>query len=118
MSEDSGTDVDDAPVLRLIVPVAGVAKLFSAQVVRGGCAGFGTGSGVPKLHPVVVQSGNVVLSGGGPATGPMLQIEPAQPPSQAPPAAQTSVNRLVEPSGVDPSPTRELPPPMFRPPQV
>src|SRR5215813_1402746 len=117
MSEDSGTDVDDAPVLRLSVPVPGEAKVFSAQVVRLGLLKFGTGSGVPKLHPVVVQSGNVLLSGGGPETAPMLQIEPAQLPSQAPPAAQTSVNRLVAPSGVRASPMTEPPPPMFRPPQ-
>jgi hypothetical protein len=118
MSEDSGTDVDDAPVLRLIVPVPGEAKVFSAQVVRLGLLKFGTGSGVPKLHPVVVQSGNVVLSGGGPATGPTLQTEPAQPLLQAPPAAQTSEKMLFEPSGVGPSATVEPPPPMFRPPQL
>src|SRR5262245_30078113 len=100
-SKDSGTDIDDSPVLMLSVPAGGgKAKVFSTQVVRAGIEKFGIGSGVPKLHPVVVQSGNVVLSGGGPATGPRLQTEPAQPPSQAPPAAQTSVNRLVAPSGV------------------
>jgi hypothetical protein len=118
MSEDSGTDVVDAPVLRLIVPVAGEAKVFSAQVVRLGLLKFGTGSGVPKLHPVVVQSGNVVLSAGGPATGPTLQTEPAQVLSQAPLGEQVSENRLFEPSGVGPSATVEPPPPMFRPPQV
>jgi hypothetical protein len=48
----------------------------------------------------------------------MLQIEPAQLPSQAPPPAQLSAYRLVAPSGVGPSATTELPPPMFRPPQV
>src|SRR5262245_40061475 len=89
-----------------------------AQVVRAGFAKFAIGSGVPKLHPVVVQSGNVLLSGGGPATAPTLQIEPEQLLSQAPLVAQTSENRLFEPSGVGPSATVEPPPPMFRPPQV
>src|SRR5262245_64428675 len=48
----------------------------------------------------------------------MVQIEPAQAPSQAPPAWQTSENWLLEPSGVGPSETVEPPPPMFRPPQL
>src|SRR5262245_65308535 len=94
----------------LTVPVAGEARVFSAQVVRTACTKFAIGSGVPKLHPVVVQSGNALLTGGGPATGPTLQIEPAQLLSQAPPAAQLSANRLAEPSGVGPSPTVEPPP--------
>src|SRR5262245_66523246 len=102
----------------LSVPLAGDAQVFSAQVVRAACAKFGIGSGVPKLHPVVVQSGNVLLSGGAVEVGPMVQIEPAQAPSQAPPAWQTSENWLVEPSGVGPSATVDPPPPMFRPPQV
>src|SRR5262245_35584098 len=102
----------------LSVPLAGDAQVFSAQVVRAACAKFGIGSGVPKLHPVLVQSGAVLLSGGVVEVGPMVQIEPAQAPSQAPPAWQTSENRLFEPSGVGPSETTELPPPMFRPPQV
>jgi hypothetical protein len=102
----------------LTVPVAGEAKVFSAQVVRDALLKFATGSGVPKLHPVVVQSGNALLTGGVPATGPTLQIEPAQVPSQVPLGEQVSANRLVEPSGVGPSATVEPPPPMFRPPQV
>src|SRR5262249_26988792 len=77
----------------------------------------GIGSGVPKLHPVVVQSGNVVLSGGGPATGPTLQTEPAQLLSQAPLVAQTSENRLVEATRVCPPGTTEPPPPMVTPPR-
>src|SRR5262249_59937932 len=46
------------------------------------------------------------------------QTEPAQLLSQAPPAAQLSAYRLVEPSGVGPWPRGGPPPPMFRPPQV
>src|SRR5262249_18595895 len=99
--------------------LAGAAKVFSAQVVSVGSVGFGIGSGVPKLHPVLLQSGAVLLSAGAVEVGPMLQSAPAQVLLQAPPpAAQVSANRLIEPSGVGPSPTRELPPPMFRPPQV
>jgi len=109
--------VCDWPVLMLTEPLTGDAKVFSAQVVSVGSAGFGIGSGVPKLHPVLLQSGAVLLSGGAAEVGPMLQSEPEQALSQAPPAAQVSVNRLVEPSGVWDSPTRELPPPMSRPPQ-
>src|SRR5262249_57885629 len=95
----------------LTVPVAGEARVFSAQVVRTVCTKFAIGSGVPKLHPVVVQSGNALLTGGGPATAPTLQIEPAPLLSQAPPAPQTSENRLIAPSRVGPSPTPEPRPP-------
>src|SRR5262249_116528 len=103
----------------LTVPLAGAAQVFSAQVLSVGSEGFGIGSGVPKLHPVLLQSGAVLLSGGAVEVGPMLQSEPAQPASQAPPpAAQLSANRLFEPSGVGPSATMEPPPPRFRPPQV
>src|SRR5262249_61470357 len=81
-------------------------------------AGLGIGSGVPKLHPVVVQSCAVLLSGGGVEVGPMLQTEPEQLPSHAPPpTAQVSANRLVEPSGVGSSGMREKLFPRFRPPQ-
>src|SRR5215468_1424166 len=117
MSELSGTTICDWPPM-LIPPLAGAAQVFSAQVVSVGSEGFGIGSGVPKLQPVVVQSGSVLLSAGAVEVGPMLQSEPEQPPSQAPPAAQLSANRLFEPSGVGPSATMEPPPPMLRPPQV
>src|SRR5262245_46170111 len=102
----------------LSVPLAGEARVFSAQVVRNVCTLFAIGSGVPKLRPVVLQSGTGLLRGAVPATGPTLQIEPAQVPSQPPPPWQPSANRLLEPSGVGPSPTVEPPPPRFRPPQV
>src|SRR5262245_53885032 len=117
MSEVSGTLDDAAPVLMLIVPLAGAAQVFSTQVEMPGLVGFGTGSGVPKLHPVVVQSGAVLLTGGAAEVGPTLQSPPEQLSLQAPPAAQLSANRLVEPSGVGPSGTVERPPPMLRPPQ-
>src|SRR5262245_2181285 len=71
-------------------------------------AGLGIGSGVPKLHPVSVQSGPAVLTGGVVEVGPLVQLEPVQ----------LSANRLVEPSGIGPSGTRSAPPPMLRPPQV
>src|SRR5262245_16021773 len=103
----------------LSVPLASEAQVFSAQALTDGIAGFGIGSGVPKLHPTSVQSGPALLTGGAVEVGPMLQTEPAQPPSQAPPpAAQLSANRLVEPSGIGASGKRAPLPPMFRPPQV
>src|SRR5262245_63890428 len=125
MSEVSGTPADAAPVLTLTVPLADAAQLFSTQVEMPGLVGFGTGSGVPKLQVPAgtsggpaVQSGAVLLTGGGVVVGPALQSPPEQLSLQAPPpAAQLSANRLVEPSGVGPSGTVERPPPMFRPPQ-
>src|SRR5262245_60755913 len=70
--------------------------------------GFGVGSGVPKLQPVVVQSGSALLTAGAVDVGPMLQLAPVQ----------LSENRLCEPSGVGPSGMREAPAPMLSPPQV
>ena len=64
MSDASGTLVVEVPELRLRVPLAGEAQVFSTQVVMVGMAGFGIGSGVPKLQPVLVQSGPAVLTGG------------------------------------------------------
>src|SRR5262245_50909784 len=120
MSELSATFIDDVPLVRSSVPLAGALQVISTQLVSVSMAGLGIGSGVPKLHPVVVQSCAVLLSGGGVEVGPMLQTEPEQLPSHAPPpTAQVSANRLVEPSGVGGSGMRAYwPPPMFRPPQV
>src|SRR5262245_20306343 len=73
-----------------------------------GMVGFGIGSGVPKLQPVLVQSGVEVLSAGAVDVGPMLQLEPVQ----------LSENRLCAPSGVGPSGMSDAPAPMLRPPQV
>src|SRR5262245_18030004 len=70
--------------------------------------GCGRGSGVPKLQPVVVQSGSALLTAGAVDVGPMLQLGPVQ----------LSENRLCEPSGVGPSGMREAPAPMLSPPQV
>src|SRR5262245_9915611 len=124
MSEVSGAAADASPVLTLIVPLADAAQLFSTQVEMPGLVGFGTGSGVPKLQVPAgtaggpaVQSGAVLLTGGGVEVGPTLQSPVAQLSLQAPPAAHASVNRLLEPSGTTPSGTVERPPPMFRPPQ-
>src|SRR5262245_65434259 len=90
------------------MPLAAARQVFSTQVVGAGAAGFGIGSGVPKLHPVSVQSGPAVLTGGGVEVGPIVQLEPVQ----------LSANWLVEPSGIGPSGTRSAPPPRLRPPQV
>src|SRR5512144_77960 len=108
MSESSGTPVLEVPLLRSRVPVAGALQVFSTHVVMAGMLGFGIGSGVPKLQPVVVQSGSAVLTAGAVLVGRIAQLEPVQ----------SSANRLVDPSGVGPSGTMEFPPPMFRPPQV
>src|SRR4029450_6559105 len=48
------------------------------------------------------------LPGGALEVGPIVQLRPVQ----------LSANRLIEPSGIGPSGTREAPPPMLRPPQV
>ena len=87
------------------MPLAGDANVFSTQVVR---EPFGIGSGVPKLQPVLLQSGSVLLRAGAVLNALMLQAEPEQ----------LRLKRLCEPSGVGPSGTSELPPPMSRPPQV
>jgi hypothetical protein len=108
MSELSGTLVADTPVARSTVPLAGEAQVFITQVVMTGMAGFGIGSGVPKLQPVLVQSGPAVLTGGTSLVGPRVQAEPAQ----------LSEKRLTAPSGVGPSGTIDWPPPMLRPPHV
>jgi hypothetical protein len=96
------------PLARSSVPLAGALQVFSTQVVSAWAAGFGIGSGVPKLHPVSVQSGSGVFTGGTVDVRAIVQLEPVQ----------LSANRLVEPSGIGPSATTEPPPPMFRPPQV
>src|SRR5262245_54984400 len=70
--------------------------------------GFGIGSGVPKLQPVVVQSGSALLTAGAVDVGPMSQLAPVQ----------LSENRLCEPSGVGPSGMREAPAPMLSRPQA
>ena len=105
MSDWSGTFVDDAPLARSSVPLAGAAHVFRTQTVRLGIVGFGIGSGVPKLHPVSVQSGPGTLTAGPALVATIVQSVPVQ----------SSPNRLIEPSGVGPSEMIEAPPPMLRP---
>src|SRR4030095_3197282 len=88
-----------------MVPLAGAVHVLSTQVL---VPAFGIGSGVPKLQPVLVQSGSALLRAGACVVAPMVQMSPSQ----------LSANRLTEPSGVGPWATNEPPPPMFRPPQV
>jgi hypothetical protein len=90
------------------VPLAAALQVFSAQVLSDGSEGFGIGSGVPKLHPVSVQSGSALSTAGVVEVGPIVQLE----------VGQSTANRLVEPSGIGPSGTRPAPPPRLRPPQV
>ena len=90
------------------MPLAGWLHLFSTQLVIDWIVGFGIGSGVPKLHVVLVQSGPAVLTGGAVEVGPIVQLL----------VGQSTANRLVEPSGTAPSGMIEAPPPMLRPPQV
>src|SRR5262249_45446096 len=91
-------------------PLAGALQVVCAQVVSAPAgSGSGISSGVPNLQPVLVQS----------KTAPD-EVVPARvvgPSVHGPVLGQLSVNRLVEPSGVGPSGTALLPPPMLRPPQ-
>jgi hypothetical protein len=107
MADESATFVVWAPVERSSVPLAGALQVFSTQLVRA-ATGFGISSGVPKLHPVVLQSGTAELGGGAVVNAPMVQSVPVQ----------LSVTRLVAPSGVGASWKIEPPPPTLRPPQV
>jgi len=105
LSDERATFVDDAPVVRSRVPLAGALHVFITQVES---TPFFIGSGVPKLQPASVQSGPLVLTGGAADVGPILQLEPAQ----------LSANRLIEPAGVAPPDTVDPPPPMYRLPQA
>src|SRR5215468_10576177 len=107
--ESSLTFADDVPVDRSIVPLPDVLKVFSTQVVRLSTGtGSGTSSGPPKLQPAAVQSGSALLRAGAVDVELMLQLEPVQ----------FRANRLVDPSGVEPSGVADPPPPMLSPPQV
>src|SRR4029450_12645144 len=108
MADESGTLVVWAPVERSSVPLAGALQVFSTQVVRAGTAAFGISSGVPKLHPVLLQSGAAELGGGVVVNAPMVQAGPAQ----------LSVNWLGAPAGGGAPGTIDPPPPTLRPPQV
>src|SRR5215470_1145142 len=74
------------PVLRLSEPPGGVAKVLITHVGLEA----GTGSGVPKLQLVLVQSGSAVFCPGAVDVGPMVQLFPEQ----------LSAYRLTPPSGV------------------
>jgi len=52
--------------------------VFSTHVLMFGMAAFGMGSGVPKLHPVLVQSGLAVFTAGAVEFAVTLQLEPLQ----------------------------------------
>lgn len=87
------------PVARSSVPLAGAANVLRTQVER---APFTMGSGVPKLQPVDVQSQHSV----GVVVAASVQTSPAQ----------SARKRFDAPSGVGPSSTVPLPPPMLSPP--
>ena len=76
--ELSATFREAAPVERLSVPLPGALNVFSTHVLRVGEEGFGIGSGVPKLQPVLVQSGCALLAAGAVDVAPMVQLEPTQ----------------------------------------
>ena len=78
MSEASGTFWVRAPVERSRVPLAGLAHVFSTQVVMVRDGRVGIGSGVPKLQPVLVQSGSAVWTAGSGGVAPIVQLEPVQ----------------------------------------
>src|SRR5262245_10697743 len=106
MSDVRGTPVEAAPVLRSMLPLAGALQVFSTHVVMTVIVGFGIGRGVPKLQPVLVQSGSAEFTAGVAVVGPMSHEGPVQ----------FRVKRLIDPLGTGPSGTSELPPPMLRPP--
>jgi hypothetical protein len=81
---------------------------LTTHVLSTESVGLRIGSGVPKLHPVVVQSGPAVLTAGTLLVGLMAQLEPVQ----------LSANRLTEPAGVGPSLMTDPAPPMLSPPHV
>src|SRR5262249_3527191 len=108
VSELSGTAVCEAPVERSSVPLAAAFQVFSTQLVMPGMVGFGIGSGVPKLQPVLVQSGSALSTAGVVDVGPMLQLAPVQ----------LSETGLGERGGVGPWERGGAPAPMLSPPQV
>ncbi len=88
-SEVSPTDIVELPVVRSSVPLAGALQDLIVQVERYTMVGFGVGTGVPKAQPVSVQSGSALSGAGGVDVAPAVQLAPAQ----------SSVKRLVDPSG-------------------
>src|SRR5262245_16742977 len=108
MSDDSGTLMLVAPLPVLSVPVIGALHVLSTHALTVGMVGFGSANGVPKLQPVLLQSGCAVLTAGGVLFALTVQAGPTQ----------LSAERMTEPSGTTPSGAVPPPPPMLRPPQV
>src|SRR5262245_53375112 len=108
MSEASGTLIFETPDDVSSVPLPGPAHVFITHIEMAGTGGFGMGRGVPKLHPVLVQSGAALFTGGVVLVALMVQEGPAQ----------LSEKRLIEPSGIASSGAIELPAPRLRPPHV
>src|SRR5262245_13967713 len=112
MSDDSGMVSEVAPVPVLRVPLMpGATKVLSTHALTVGMVGFGSCSGVPKLQPVLLQSGAGVAP---PGTGGMVLFGLTV---QAGPT-QLRLDRMTAPSGTTPSGAVPPPPPMLRPPQV
>src|SRR5262245_56571321 len=108
MSDDSGTLMLVAPLPVLSVPLIGALHVLSTQALTVGMVGLGSASGVPKLQPVLLQSGCAVLTAGTVLFALTVQAGPTQ----------LSADRMMEPSGTTPSGAVPPPPPMLRPPQV
>src|SRR4029434_10155712 len=72
-----GRERSVAPVLQSTVPDAGAETLVSTQRPTGGLRGFGTASGGPKKHPVVVQLPLLPVSGD--AVEPTVATGPVHP---------------------------------------
>src|SRR5262245_22607505 len=98
------------PVVRSTLPPAGSRSVFNTQVLIAGATGFGTGSGVPKLQPVVVQSGSPLPVGGTSVVGSSVHFPVG--------SQHVMLNLFTAPSGVGPSGVAEVPPPMLSPPQL
>src|SRR5262245_6227829 len=99
--------VVDWPVARSRLPLSGALKVFSTQVLRLSNGGtLMIGNGVPKLQPVVLQSGSALFCWGATVKGLIVQSL----------LLHSSRKRLVEPSGVGPSGVNPVPMPMLRPP--
>src|SRR5262249_11910900 len=111
MSLSRLTDCTEFPLSRSSEPELASWNVFSTQTDRLGNIALGIGSGVPKLQPVVEQSGSALFGRGAVSKGNTEQVPPTDWPHEM-------LNLLCEPSGVGPSACVELPPPMFRPPQV
>ena len=102
---DSMTFAVVAPLTRFTVPVAGAAKVFTAQAESDP---FGMGSGAPNAHPVLVQS----KSGDDAVVGPSGQEVRSE--STQPRSVAFSEKWFTAPSGSGVSGIRDAPPPIAR----